>query len=423
MTLTIIGTYLISLWFIVTAAAYGITRNIAAPQLMFCAVLGFFFFDIFISDHSIYMYGTYVISLLVVLLSCFFNTPIINKPYSGNTINYFDVPTITLWLASIPAIISMLYMVAIFDGLASYLVAAKHGTKSFYGLGPLKSIILTIYPISLYYFALLISQKRSYLQYLIYAVHLAILVSISLLSLSRGGLLSHFVFMALIWHFARKRISPIIISGGLVLLLSIASIYGVVRETVSLDEGALDLSIETHSSGQIAKSEWMEFGTFPFESIINESNTKKHWGSTYVTAITNFIPRKIWPNKPDPGGVIFTNEYAPGMYDEYSHFTTGLYPEAMINFGKELGIVIGTIQLFLMCVVLSIYYKKIVYNFDAVKSRTPKKMLSLVIYLYIVWASVMFLTGEFTSLVVATIIKIVTATLVYTLSQIRLSKA
>ena len=148
MTLTIIGTYLISLWFIVTAAAYVITRNIAAPQLMFCAVLGFFFFDIFISEHSIYMYGTYVISLLVVLLSCFFNKPIIYKPYSGNTINYFDVPTITLWLASIPAIISMLYMVAIFDGLASYLVAAKHGTKSFYGSGIMYPVMWTSLPSS-----------------------------------------------------------------------------------------------------------------------------------------------------------------------------------------------------------------------------------------------------------------------------------
>ena len=75
MALTTIGTYLLIFWFIVTGLSLRLTRDIAAPQLLYCAAFGFFFFSIFIEKHSIYLYLVYVSSLLIVLASCFlYNT-------------------------------------------------------------------------------------------------------------------------------------------------------------------------------------------------------------------------------------------------------------------------------------------------------------------------------------------------------------
>ena len=419
MALTTIGTYMLIFWFVVTGLSLRLTRDIAAPQLLYCAALGFFFFSIFIEDHTIYMYFVYVSSLLIVLASCFLNNASNSskKMLKLNNRANLKVPVISIWFLSFPAILGMLYMIEMFGGLGSYIIAAQHGTKSFWGMGPLKTIVATYYPLSLYYFALMIVGKRTKTAYLLFSFHFFILVCLALLSLSRGTLLTHLVFMVLVWHFARKRLSTLFVAFGLVMILSFASVYGVVRETLSVDDGNFSVGLDNQE--QVYKSEWMEFGTFPFERIINATEVKKHYGSTYVTVITNFVPRNIWPEKPDPGGVVFTNEYAPEFYDDYSHFTTGLYPEAMINFGVVFGILFGYFQLSLMLIALSFYYKR-VKNKLLLHPITKKSVLGLVIYIYVSWGMVMLMTGEFTSIVIGTIIKVVVLMLSYIFFKISL---
>lgn len=415
MIFTSIGIYLLLIWLIVTFISLRLTRDIASPQLMFCASLFFFFFDIFLTEHSIYMYGIYIISLLIILASSFINQPqqVLkgkfpeSKSYPSSQLfsmpNY-KIPVVLIWLASLPSILAMIYLIIKFDGIFSYIVAAQHGTKSFAGMGPLKTIISTFYPISLYYFALLISTSQPKKEYIFFLAHFGFFISLALLSLSRGTLLTQFIFMGLVWHFSRKRLSTILIASSLILLLSFASIYGVIRETINSDDGRFTVGLEDEE--QKYKSEWMEFGIFPFEQIMNATHVEKHWGSTYVTIFTNFIPRSIWPEKPDPGGVIFTNEYAPGLYDEYSHYTTGLYPEAIINFGRPIGLIIGALQLALICFLLSIYYRKILFK-SYFLPKSPKNILRIVIYVYVTWGAANILTGEITSVVIGTIIKII----------------
>lgn len=429
MTLTITGTYLLILWSIVTFTSWRLTRDIASPQMMFCASLFVFFFDIFLSQHSIYMYGTYILSLLIVLISSFFNQPrlfetqltqnkfIFNKDQLKPEPDY-KLPKIAIWLMSIPSILSMLYMINMFGGIEGYIVAAQHGTKFFYGLGPLKTMISTLYPISLYYFALLISKRNPSKEYFIFSIHFLILLALALLSLSRGTLLTHLVFMMLIWHFVRKQVTAPVIVLGLAFVLSFASIYGVVRETLAYEDGSFSTGLEDQEV--VYKSEWMVAGIFPFERIIDAKNVNKHWGSTYVTIVTNFVPRSIWPGKPAPGGVIFTNEYASEFYDEYSHFTSGLYPEAMMNFGRPAGIVIGALQLALICFLISLYYRKILFKTRHLP-KNPQNILSVVIYVYVAWASVMLLTGEITSIFVNTIIRIIVLIFIFYITQIRLN--
>lgn len=68
-----------------------------------------------------------------------------------------------------------------------------------------------------------------------------------------------------------------------------------------------------------------------------------NYGITYVAAFANLIPRAIWADKPLGAGPRLRNAIYPGSYvvgrEGNTSYTTGLYTEAMLNFGV-LGLVI-----------------------------------------------------------------------------------
>lgn len=77
-----------------------------------------------------------------------------------------------------------------------------------------------------------------------------------------------------------------------------------------------------------------------------ENEYELQFGLTYVAAITNFIPRSIWPNKLLGGGPILKNEIYPGSYvvgqAGNSSLTTGLITELFLNF-SYVGVLLGTL--------------------------------------------------------------------------------
>jgi len=68
-----------------------------------------------------------------------------------------------------------------------------------------------------------------------------------------------------------------------------------------------------------------------------ENDSERFYGMTYLAAILNVIPRKIWPDKPLGAGPRLKNEIYPGSYvvgsAGNSSLTTGLFTEAFQNFG------------------------------------------------------------------------------------------
>jgi len=63
----------------------------------------------------------------------------------------------------------------------------------------------------------------------------------------------------------------------------------------------------------------------------------QHGGISYFAAVSNFVPRSMWPEKPLGGGPRMKNEIFPGSYvvgaSGNSSFTTGLFAEVWLNFG------------------------------------------------------------------------------------------
>lgn len=67
-------------------------------------------------------------------------------------------------------------------------------------------------------------------------------------------------------------------------------------------------------------------------------------GSTILTPITNWVPRRIWPNKPDSASVKYTSKFRPLAWSKGGTAPPGYIGEWYMNFGFP-GIVIGMIFL------------------------------------------------------------------------------
>ena len=322
------------------------------------------------------------------------------------------LPTLLFWIVSLPAILAMYYLINKFGGFDGYLVAAQFRTREFHGLGAIKSIISTYYVVNIFYFSYIINKNYigNKKEYFLFGAHVTIALSLAVVSFSRGTIFMGLVFMGLIWHYSRSRIKPTIVIFTLGVFLVIASLLGVVRETFNMNNGEIDFGLQDKE--QIYKPTWMIYGTFPLESILNSDHVDKKLGQTYLTAVTNFVPRVYWPEKPDPGGVVFTKEYTKNMYDEYSHFTTGIFPEAMINFGVWFGVLFGAIQLFLLNYFLTYYYIRNKFHRN-ILVQTHRDILIVILYSYSIVSATMLLTGEFTSIIVSWIIKVITTLSIY----------
>jgi oligosaccharide repeat unit polymerase len=401
-----------------------IIKDLFAPLSFAVAICGLFFMDIFLNNYDLSIHIVYLIILLSLLLTSgiyfiknrkkevktskknILKYTLVNWSYSNRIILIF-------WILSIPALLSQLYLINMFGGIFEYAIAAKIGTKEFSGLGPLKTIINTIYPVATFYYVYILIVNTNTKQKIIFLIYFSIVLTISLLLLSRGTLVGQILTMIIIYHLIKSRLSLIKISTVIISLLLFVSIYGVVRENFKLDSDGINLGLATQNN--FFKSEWTEFGVFPLEKVLANVNIQPSYGMTYITVFTNFVPRIIWPEKPDPGGVVFTRDYAPGLYDEYNQYTTGIFPEAIINFGKIGGIIFGFIQLLFSMLALS--YMHLKYFNKKFIIDNPNKIFYLLVYVYCLQTIPFMITGEFTNMLYTLIVKIITVYFVFIITR------
>jgi hypothetical protein len=223
--------------------------------------------------------------------------------------------------------------------------------------------------------------------------------------------------MMLIYHHSVRRIGVhwlITVAAGLLL---IASVLEVARRNVSFDGEVLTTGIsEAGQAEERATFEWAKYGLIPLELLLEADNVNRYYGLTYLTAFTNMIPRELWPTKPDTGGVVLTKEYTGDAWGGLSNLSTGIIPEAIINFGRPLGIVVGTLQFGILVGALLLYYVR--YRRRVVKND-PSKSVDSVRFSYITWGMVALIIGEFTNIVVNLVVQLTTVWIVYQLIRMR----
>ena len=163
--------------------------------------------------------------------------------------------------------------------------------------------------------------------------------------------------MLMVYHYLKKKISIKKVLICFLILIATSSVLGIARNGYKITANGFQTGLST--SQQIFDLKQFEYGIKPLQLIYNVKTTQLEYGKTYITPLTNIIPRKIWPNKPDTGGIIFTQRYAGDAWGGYSHLSTGIIAEGVINFGIVWGPIVGILIFVLVMRFLVNYYKKL----------------------------------------------------------------
>lgn len=421
------GSFLLAAWLIAAAVSFYTVRDVFSPEKLILVALAVFFGDIFFHDYSLELSLVYVLLITSFVTVVIAFRPILQQSRTGLGGRYLGgmhrkkdgllVGYKFFWLLSIPALLAQVWMIQLFGGIEGYINVLAMRVVEFRGLGWLMSIIKTFSIINLVYFSYLVTRnKRKTRDVLMYTLHLAIFLVIALLTSSRGYLLVNLVLMLLIYHHSVKRVGLRWLFAFALSAMLLASVLELARQGVSFGEGGLvtGLSAERQNDRKMS-FRWAQYGTIPLDLVLEENNANKHYGFTYLTVATNFVPRSIWPTKPDTGGIILTKEYTGDAWDGSSNLSTGILAEAIINFGQSAGVVVGILQFSALVGGLLLYY----IRFRRRRVMNVKfQFIDSVRFAYISWATMALIVGEFTNTMVGLLIQLITVSVIGILARL-----
>ena len=413
--MTHVGALLFTAWLACGIAALICVRDMFSPDKLMLAALGLFFGDIFISP-----YPPMVAAAYLLLLLSFLAAVVATQPAAGPAAALRGPSSLTaspppsarvrtgaFWMLSIPAVAAQLALIAHFGGIVGYINALPMRVITFQGLGGLTTLVQTFSVINLAYFAYVITLRRGGATSLaVYASHLLLFLAMALLTGSRGSLLVNIVLMAMLYHHLVRRVSLGWLATLAASALLVASVLEVAREGVSFGEEGLVTGLsESRDARSSLGFAWTTYGTQTLELVFRPDDIRLHHGFTYLTALTNVVPRAWWPDKPDTGGVVLTKELTGDAWGGSSHLSTGILPEAVINFGSAAGLCFGLAQFGLLVGLLQLLYARTRSRFLQPSAET---FVGGVRFVYIVWGSMGLIVGEFTNVVVTIAIQLLT---------------
>ncbi|MEP0266475.1 O-antigen polymerase [Dokdonia sp.] len=119
----------------------------------------------------------------------------------------------------------------------------------------------------------------------------------------------------------------------------------------------------------------------------NKEKSELYFGKTYIAGITNFIPRKMWKDKPLGAGPLLRNTIKPGAYivgkPKNNSLTTGLLTELHMNFGIY-GLLLG-----------SLLYGMLLKNIGLLLINTSSLASLFIIHFSLIIFSSIFIYSEF----------------------------
>jgi oligosaccharide repeat unit polymerase len=331
-------------------AAYYINRDLFSPVKFYFIALITYFFDIFLSPQLDEVYYSYLMYLIFGSILIFMEAKMLinfnsalekfrkrKKPILNNPIKIF---LIIILISFIP-IGAQLHLISLMGGIESYIISMKLRVEAWMGLGHI-IIFRDLMPIlNLLFFIILISFdfKHKKVFVFFYVIHLLITLGIGLLSGSRSGVLNTLLLNLLIFHYLIKQLKPGFLIPFFMIFLIGASVLNEIRDELRIndDEGLILLSDDSEFSETLSNTSTFIYGIIPLKIIYEEKFTNYQYGLTYLTTITNYIPRSIWPGKPDTGGVIITKFKKKGNYEGTTNYSPGLIAEGILNFGYFFG--------------------------------------------------------------------------------------
>ncbi|WP_203250251.1 hypothetical protein [Cysteiniphilum marinum] len=234
-------------------------------------------------------------------------------------------------------------------------------------------------------------------RFIIFSFILLLSGAIAFSSGSRGDFFRLILFIIISCHYFIRpiKIWEYIVAACLGVIVLNASVVmrdnlsGVLTGSVGL-ETIINKMMDNYSQ---ASSIQGNYGVTPLNIIYEHDFDNLQYGMTYVSAITNLIPREIFPAKPESGGTVLTHIIHKG--DLTSAYSPGVIAEGILNFGYSIGPVFGLILLFVVNYILVYIYIRFRL---ALRARFSLPIVDWgVLYLFSVMLCALMFYSEFTA--------------------------
>ncbi|WP_192483100.1 MULTISPECIES: O-antigen polymerase [Cysteiniphilum] len=287
-----------------------------------------------------------------------------------------------------------------FGSLSNYISSIALRVQEWKGLGYITIVRSFIFLISFVIFILIFFDKSSGgRKKYFWCISFILLLSgaIAFSSGSRGDFFRLILFIIISCHYFIRpiKIWEYIVAACLGVIVLNASVVmrdnlsGVLTGSVGL-ETIINKMMDNYSQ---ASSIQGNYGVTPLNIIYEHDFDNLQYGMTYVSAITNLIPREIFPAKPESGGTVLTHIIHKG--DLTSAYSPGVIAEGILNFGYSIGPVFGLILLFVVNYILVYIYIRFRL---ALRARFSLPIVDWgVLYLFSVMLCALMFYSEFTA--------------------------
>ena len=404
------------------ALCFASNRDIFSPGKFYHMSLAVYFVDVFVSEQNGYIYAIYLGYILVGMgisviegYTLSESGAVLPRPEPSGVVPPRLV--VVLWGLTIVPVVSQLYLIHITGGVASLAMTIAHRVGEWRGLGHLVNLIKLIAPINLVYFAvgLVYTKRHPGLWWLGYILHVVVFVLTAALLGGRGFILGQVVLMMVIYNYLRRPVKlRYAIAGGAVLLV-IAGFLGTVRNNLSRLHSLDDIS---RMHGDTLNLKMFSYGVNPLTAVFEREFTDYQYGKTFLTPVTNFVPRRIWPDKFEPGGVVLTKFLRGRHYTGLSHMSTGVVTESILNFGRPLGILWGFLLLTVVVVLLTRLYARLRTALE--EAGRFSRIWRVLAYTYVAGMGGSLLFGELQSQVGGLLMRLILLSMVILALRVRI---
>ncbi|WP_278182906.1 O-antigen polymerase [Vibrio misgurnus] len=367
------------------------TKDVFSPGKIYLAVIFVFFGD------AIFSNATNISFQLIISILLIFGFLIICAEKFGFKIqlNKFNAAprevlpksfVYKLWLLTLVPVVAQILFVYQMGGITGYFISIGERVYAWKGYGLYLLLIRLISIISYCYFFYMMIHSSNRKNKLLFTLHFMIFISLALLSGSRSMLLWNLVYMVILYHYMRYRVNfgKALLSFGIVVFL--AMMLGAIRDGYKMNDDGFSTGIEL--SEKLLNMANFTYGTKPIHLLLDiNENYDYSFGKTYLTVFSNLVPRGLWVNKPDPGGIVFTRDILGDPFGGFSYYSTGIFGEAFINFGLIAGSIFAVVQLFILYLFLAKYISNVNNSRDSFEYRKligyyPFLLLGIPAYLY-----------------------------------------
>jgi hypothetical protein len=198
----------------------------------------------------------------------------------------------------------------------------------------------------------------------------------------------NFIIMGLLYHYIRRPITLKVALVGALSIFMIAAAIGVARNNLKWTDDGFQTGWKSglpigQKISTITSS--FRYGLIPLGYVYSYEPSNLQYGLSFVTPVTNIVPRGIWPSKPDTASMAMNKEYiedrGPGPYQ----YPSGIIGFGIMNYGWILGPPVGfMVIVFFMVLAMKLYRDHIVQRDNTVSFPDTLKVILVIYYIQMV---------------------------------------